>query len=197
MGKRAKETTVNPGTISNNDNTSAQIIDLQAGYMSYHRKFELVSEFVTSIHDVLAISDRYYFGTSYVWYHSIKHILKNAFNEYPTPGINYKKVMVSRGLLWNTQRATAKAYSTDIVFGWVNDAGIGGANADDQCILVAYCPALNKCVFTKAGGERKTGKAELDVSEFKLQTVHTWLGFISADGSCIANSIYTGEVLVA
>lgn len=191
-----KETAVNPSPISNCNQTPAQFIDLQAGYMSYHRKFELVAEFVTSMNDVLAISDRYYYGASYVWYHSIKHVLKNAFNEYPTPGINYRKVMISRGLLWNTQQAMAKTVFDTIIFSWVNDAGIGGSNSDDQCILAAYCPALKKCVFTKAGGERQLSKAELAVPEFKGQTVHTWLGFISADGSQIANSIYTGELLV-
>jgi hypothetical protein len=196
MGRLAKESAVNTTPISNNDQTSGQAFDLQSGYISYHRKFELISEFVISMNDVLAISVRYHYGAPYVWYHSIKHIMKNAFNEYPAPGINYKKVLVSRGLLWNTQRATAKSYSGDITFSWVNDAGIGGANSDDQCILVAYCPGLNKCVFTKEGGERQSGKAELAVPEFRSQTVHTWLGFISADGSRIATSIYTGEVLV-
>lgn len=183
--------------VSNNIQTPEQAIDLQAGYISYHRKFEIVSDFVISISDVLAISDRHYLGTPYVWYHSIKHILKNAFNEFPAPGINYRKVSVSRGLLWNTQRAMAKSVVGILAFNWVNDAGIGGANSDDQCILVAYCPALNKCVFTKEGGERQAGKAELEVPEFKLHTVHTWLGFISADGSRISNSLYTGEIIVA
>lgn len=183
--------------ISNNIQTPGQAIDLQAGYISYHRKFEVVSEFVLCMNDVLEISVRYFYGGPYVWFHSIKHILKNAFNEYPTPGINYKRVSVCRGPLWNTQQATAKAIYNTLTFSWINDSGIGGANSDDQCILVAYCPSLKKCVFTKEGGERQAGKADLDVPEFRSQTVHTWLGFISADGNRIANSIYTGEVLVA
>jgi hypothetical protein len=198
MGRLAKtESAGITNPISNNIQTPDQAIDLQAGYISYHRKFELISGFVNSIYDVLAISDRYYNGTPYVWYHSIKHILKNAFNEYPSPGINYKKVFVSRGLLWNTQHAMAESVVGTLTFNWVNDAGIGGANPDDQCILVAYCPTLNKCVFTKEGGERQAGKAELNAPEFRSQIVHTWLGFISADGNRIANSIYTGEVIVA
>jgi hypothetical protein len=186
---------INP--TSNNMQTTGQAIDLQAGYISYHRKFELVSGFVNSIYDVLAISDRYYNGAPYVCYHSIKHILKNAFNEYPSPGINYRKVSVCRGLLWNTQRAMAKSVVGTLTFSWINDAGIGGANSDDQCILVAYSPTLNKCAFSKEGGERQAGKAELAVPEFHGQKVHTWIGFISADESRISNSIYTGEVLVA
>ena len=179
----------------NKKQTGNQQIDPQ-GNIPYPRKFEMVSAFVIGLKDVLAISDRYHYGAPYLWYHAIRHIMKYAFIDYPVPGIDYEKVLISRGNLWNTQKAMAKAFSNAISFTWTNDIGIGGANPDDKCILVAYCEILNRCVFIKEGGERHSGEARLAVPSFRSHKVHTWLGFISADGTRIANSVYTGEIRV-
>ncbi|WP_394330967.1 DUF6266 family protein, partial [Hydrotalea flava] len=43
---------------------------------------------------------------------------------------------------------------------------------------------------------RSTEQAVMDVSQFSGKTVETWIGFISADGKEIANSLYTGQVAV-
>lgn len=53
IGKNKKETPDPP-------------ILFQSGYMPYHRKFEMVSEFVIIMNDVLSISVRYYYGAPYV-----------------------------------------------------------------------------------------------------------------------------------
>jgi hypothetical protein len=170
--------------------------DPNQGTLPYHRKFDMVSEFVSCMTNVLSISDHLDFGSAYVWYHTIRSILANAFIDYPAPGIKYENVLVSRGNLWNTQEGIAKADDSGIIFTWSNDSGIRGAQKDDRCILVAYCEALSQCVFTCEGNSRGSGEAQLLVPDFRTQKVHTWLGFISADGKRIANSIYTGEIIV-
>jgi hypothetical protein len=182
--------------IKKNKKQSSDQQTVPQGNMPYPRKFEMVSEFVISMRDVLTISDRYHFGAPYLWYHSIRYIMKYAFIDYPVPGINYEKVLISRGDLWNTQKAIAKAVPNAITFTWTNDISIGGAKPDDKCILVAYCEVLNKFVFTSEGGERHSGEAKLVVPGFRSHKVHTWVGFISVDGTRIANSIYTGEITV-
>jgi hypothetical protein len=176
--------------------TQIQTSTLKSGQVSYPRKFGVISQFVLSMIDVLVISDRYQYGRNYLWYHAVWKIMRNAFVDYPVPGINYAKVLVTRGSLWNTQHAEAKTATNAITFTWANDSGIGGADQNDQCILVAYCEALNQCVFTKDGGSRFLGKAQLAVPGFSGEKVHTWLGFISADGERVATSVYTGEVIV-
>lgn len=176
--------------------TQIQTLTLLSGQVRYPRKFDKVSQFALCMIDVLAISDRYQYGMHYLWYHAIRNIMRNAFVDYPVPGIDYAKVLVTRGNLWNAQHAAAKAATNAITFTWANDSGIGGADQNDQSILVAYCEALNQCVFTKEGGARHSGKAILAVPDFRGQKVHTWLGFISADGDRVAVSIYTGEITI-
>lgn len=185
------------GVIENNKKqTFDQPTDPQPGFLPYPRKFEMVSDFAFGMKELLTISDRYNYGVSYLWYHSIRHIMKYAFNEYPVPGIRYENILISRGNLWNTQEATAMATHDAITFTWTNDAVGGGSSPDDKCILAAYCKTLNKWVFTKEVGERYSGEAKLLVPGFHSQKVQTWLGFISVDGKRIANSIYTGEVII-
>jgi len=189
--------TKNSATIADATTIQKQIqTTMDSGRVSYPRKFNTISQFVLCIIDVLTISDRHQFGKYYVWYHAVWKIMQCAFVDYPVPGIDYAKVLVTRGSLWNAQHATASVNSNAITFTWSNDSGVGSADQFDQCILVAYCEELDQCVFTKEGGSRFSGKAQLAVPGFIGEKVHTWLGFISADGKRIANSIYTGEVIV-
>lgn len=186
-------------TIADAGSIQTQILEStkKRGQVSYPRKFGAISRFVLSIMEVLALSDRYQYGKTYIWYHAIWKIMGNAFFDYPVPGINYAQVQVTRGRLWNAQYAEAKATANNAInFTWANDSGIGSADENDQCILVAYCEALNQCVFTKEGGARYTGNATLAVPGFSGERVHTWLGFISADGKKVATSMYTGEIII-
>lgn len=162
----------------------------------YRQKFELVSEFVSSFQFVLAATDRLNTSTSFLWYHTVRNILTKAFCIHPVPGIIYEKVLISRGVLWNTHKGEAKAASTTITFKWLNNSGTGNARPHDRCIVVAYCETLNKCLFSAAGIERRAGQATLTVPEFRGHPVHTWLAFMSADGTKASNSVYTGRVMI-
>ena len=175
---------------------TALTIDLETGSLPYYRKFEMVAQFVFAVQEVLNYTDPNHYGEPYISYHAMRHIMKNAFIDYPVPGVNYEQILISRGHLWNTHKAMAKAVSDTVVFSWTNDAGVGGARWDDQCIMVAYCETLNKCVFMRESEARHWGEAQLAVPDFRSHKVHTWLGFISADSKRVSNSIYTGAILV-
>lgn len=109
--------------------------------------------------------------------------------------INYHKILVASGNRFNTERAAAKSVGDTILFKWENDL-IPKDYATDKAILVAYCEALNKCIFTTMGPPRTARKAQLHVTEFRGKPVHTWLSFITADGKQVADSIYTGRLVI-
>jgi uncharacterized protein DUF6266 len=46
------------------------------------------------------------------------------------------------------------------------------------------------------GTSRHAGTEILDMRAFSGRTVHTWISFISADNRDVANSVYTGTVVV-
>jgi hypothetical protein len=55
-----------------------------------------------------------------------------------------------------------------------------------------------EAVFTTAGPERSAGLATIPVpSEYTGEDVEVFLGFVSEDGTKVANSVYLGSVTVA
>jgi hypothetical protein len=128
---------------------------------------------------------------------ALKQLLLNAITgQHPAFAINYSKVFVTKGLLLNEANASATVASDEVTFTWkyVPDAQL--ADPGDKAILVVYCEALNKSVYTLEGAERSTGTASISVARFNGHDVHTWLSFISADGQNVCDSVYTGKLSV-
>ena len=80
-------------------------------------------------------------------------------------------------------------------FTWTNDAGNKLAKANDQAILIAYCPEENEAEYA-FGPASDAGTGTLDLAEFSGRKVHTWLSFMSVNGKLLANSVYSGEVTI-
>jgi hypothetical protein len=84
-----------------------------------------------------------------------------------------------------------------IYFTWDDHSAGNKERARDRAILVAYCEALNLCLYNTWGARRRDEDAILEVPQFHGHEVHTCLSFISADGKSIANSIYSGSVTLS
>ena len=123
----AKKSTEITGVVPRNQQQTAD----NTGIL-YRQKFEQISNFVNSLKEMLTATDRYNFGTLFLWYHTVRHILIHAFSNHPVPCINYQKVLISRGFLWNTHKAQATAASETINFVWSDDSGVGGARPNDR-----------------------------------------------------------------
>lgn len=126
---------------------------------------------------------------------AMRHVLHWISGLPPNLVIDYSKILVASGNRFNTERAAAKPMGDTILFKWENDL-IPKDYATDKAILVVYCEALNKCIFTTMGPPRSTCKARPDVTAFRGQAVHTWLSFITADGKQVADSVYTGRLII-
>lgn len=117
---------------------------------------------------------------------------------YPAYGLDYSKVLISRGSLLNANSPAAVAAANGrIDFSWTDNSGLAQANATDKAILVAHCADLNQAVFITNGAPRTAGTDSLDASIFSGRTVQTWLAFINAEGTEVASSIYTGPVVIS
>jgi hypothetical protein len=128
---------------------------------------------------------------------ALGHMLKKAITgTYPDFSIAYNKVIVSEGTLLNAFDAKAVAAKETIQFSWTNNAGLSNTDASDQVLMAAYCPEFN-CTAYRIGAARSTGTDSLQMPGFSGKVVHTWMGFISANGDEIATSLYTGELTVA
>jgi hypothetical protein len=128
---------------------------------------------------------------------AISYTMKHAITgEFPDFKIAFDHVLISRGKLPNVEQPTVTAQAPEAIrFKWTNNEGVGKAAGEDKVLLVAY-DEENEAVVYKIGATRLAGSDILDMPAFSGYTVHTWISFISADNRDIANSVYTGTVVV-
>ena|SRR5665213_1791849 len=123
-------------------------------------------------------------------------IMNLAIVTTPVIAIAWPKVLVSKGPIAPVDYASALVTSeSNILFTWADNSGDGTAKKNDRVIMVAYFPESKEAVYAFSDAERKDGMAMLEKGS-KKGSVQTWLGFLSADETNAANSIYTGELMI-
>lgn len=162
-------------------------------------KFSLVVRFVTTLGKLLMTS----FKDSAIKMTGINsafaYIYENAVTgSYPAFSLDHSKVLISKGQLHNAANPVAAASGTGgVKYSWTDNSGMAMSNATDRSILVLYCPELNQSLYTTAGAERSAATATIEAGNFTGKVVETWIGFINAEGTAVATSIYTGQVTVS
>ena len=127
--------------------------------------------------------------------------LKNAVTGVaPLYSVDYPQVVFSLGALDGAELpdvATGAGISID--FNWTPQTTfMGGGAATDKATMLVYCPLENKFVFVKGVTPRSAGTYNMLLPAlFSGNTVHAWLGFVSADGKVVSDSVYIGAVPVA
>lgn len=161
-------------------------------------KFGLVTRFTHTMPDLLNLTYKRYADRQTGRNSAVSYLLQHAVTgSSPHFQLDYPKVLISRGPLLGAKDATAAAGpGAAITFTWRNNAGAGRARTSDRAIVVAHCPALQQSRYALTDATRSSGTARLDVNGFKGHTIHTWLGFIAEGGHYIANSVYSGALVV-
>ncbi|MEO5944589.1 MAG: DUF6266 family protein [Ferruginibacter sp.] len=129
---------------------------------------------------------------------AISYNLKNCIaGAYPALFIDYSLALVSRGDLPNAAvPVVAVGDNGQVGFQWIDNSGTGQAKPTDKCIAVVYCLELNCTMYSDGAATRKDGSLILDAHQLNGKTVETWLVIISVNGVEVANSVYTGQVVV-
>ena len=170
---------------------------LSDAQLEQQAKFAVAGKFSQSMNDLLTLGfkDQAIKMTGKNYGQSL--ILRDAITgTYPDFQIDYSKVLLSKGKLPRIKKSVTAPEANGILkFTWTNDAGNKLAKANDQAILIAYCPEENETEYA-FGAARDAGTGTLDLAEFSGKKVHTWLSFMSANGKLLANSVYCGEVTI-
>lgn len=115
---------------------------------------------------------------------------------YPDLAIDYSKVILSKGALHNVDTASAAStVAGKLQFTWIDNSG-GDALPTDTAFVAAYSAAQNRWIFAQNIAKRNAGTYSLDVTAFSGKAVQTYIGFLSADGQSVSNSLFTGQVNV-
>ena len=161
-------------------------------------RFKVVSKFVKSIGHLLMAC---YPGSAKQT--GINHAFSDIYAKaitgvYPAYSLDYSKVSVSKGILFNGNGPIVTAAGSGVIrFTWTDNSDGNLALATDKSVLVAYCPELENAVFTLQGGARSTSSGSLDMKNYTGKQVETWIAFMSANGKEVSSSIYTGQLTVS
>src|SRR6185312_7717763 len=123
-------------------------------------------------------------------------IMNRAIVQEPAVSLQYPLILISMGMLPGAVYASALVTDErNLVFRWHNNTGIGTAKEDDRALLVAYFPESKEAVYTISDAIRKDGGAVLPMKSLK-GIAETWMGFVSADETNAADSVYTGQIVL-
>lgn len=175
-----------------NANASEKQLEQQA-------RFTLITTFLKPVKPLLEIGFKNYAigKTGYNSAHSYN--LKNALSGItPNLEIDYSMVVVSRGDLPAAKDVSAASVTAGkLDLAWVDNTGKGKAKANDQLIVVVFCPALADAVYSIGDATRDLQTFVYDLpEEFSGETTEVYLGWISEDGKEVAGSKYAGSILI-
>jgi hypothetical protein len=118
----------------------------------------------------------------------------------PDVEIDFEAVMVSKGTLVPAFGASAASESPgEVSFNWTDNSGVENAQADDQALLVLYNSSQDRALYhIEDGPQREDASFVMDVpAAFGGDKVEAYIGFVSADGSIGADSVYLGSITIA
>ena len=115
---------------------------------------------------------------------------------YPAFTVDYSKVVLSKGILPNVNSPiAASTVAGKVIFTWTDNSS-KTVSATDLAFVAVYNEALNRWIFAQETAARNAGTYTLDVAEFSGKPVQTYIGFVSADGQNVSNSLFSGQVNV-
>lgn len=162
-------------------------------------KFTLALNFLKPITPFLRVGYKLFTTKQTAFNAAMSHVLNNAvIGDNENAVIDFASVLVSKGTLNTAIGATASYISGTITFTWVDNSNTTLANATDKALIVVYNEAKSEAVYGVEGSDRLSLSQSIQLPEEWLgDRVHMYLGFITADGKNVSNSVYVGNIEVA
>tara|TARA_R100000306_G_C4366869_1_gene138078 strand:- start:219 stop:860 length:642 start_codon:yes stop_codon:yes gene_type:complete len=170
------------------------------GQVDQRSKFSTVLRFLQPMTDFLRVGFKLYANKMTQFNAAMSYNLNNGVTgAYPNYTIDYANALVTRGNLRGADGGAASSPSAATVdITWTDNSGSGSAMATDKALILLYNATRGESVFTTAGPARSAGAESIPVPpEYSGEDVEVFLGFISEDGSKVANNSYLGSVTVA
>lgn len=169
---------------------------LSEAQMLAQAKFKLAGEFFRNIEELLSITYTEYNGNN-LRTAAMGNLASSIGGDLANLSINYEDVLVATGRLKKAKGQSVTSTQAGFLdFAW-HTVDASGSGAADKAILVAWCEETEELWYTVAGPQRSTLQGRLEVPFFSGKEVHTWISFMSADGTMAAKSVYIGAVTVA
>ena len=168
------------------------------GQMEQRSKFSLTLEFLKPITAYIRTGYKMYANKQTAFNAAMSYIVKNAVSGiYPNYMLDFSQVLVSRGTLTQPLNANAAMSAGKVSVSWTDNSGQGDAQPIDVAMPLAFNTDKGEAVFSTNSATRADQLAELTFpADWVGDTVEIYIGFISADGINVANSLYLGSNIV-
>jgi len=153
---------------------------------------------IKTIKSVVRVGFKNYAHKQSAFNAAVSYTLTNAIQgDYPNYMVDYPNLLIARGTLTGANATSVVALTGKIKLTWKNNSGTGEAQPTDKAIVVAINPAKGEAAYTIQGAPRSAETEELAIpSYWSGDEVHTYLAFISEEGTEVATSTYCGSVAV-
>lgn len=189
---------IKPANVSN-PNT-----DLQS---TQRLKFSVVLRFLQPMTEFIRIGFKAYALKMSAFNAAFSYNYHNALTgSYPNFGLDYAKVLVSRGNLPGAINTACTSDETDKVkLTWSNNSGSNMASDSDTLMTVIFNPETQEAFYSINTGTRVDGESVVSLpTGYAGQTVHCYISFMAIGGALngqvknsISSSAYAGSVLVS
>lgn len=162
-------------------------------------RFALITSFLNPIKPILEIGFKSYAVGKTGFNSAHSYNLKNALSgTLPNLTIDYSMLLVSRGDLPPAAALTAASNTAGkLTLSWTDNTGKGKAKANDQLMVVMFCPSLEETTYEMTVVTRADQTIDLDLPiEFSGESVELYTFWVSADLKEVATSKYVGSVLI-
>jgi Family of unknown function (DUF6266) len=161
-------------------------------------KFSMMSGFLQPVISLLNVTFKQAAVQMTGFNKGFSYNVKNAISGiHPELKIDFNMVLLGRGDLPNVESpAVASPSAGNLEFTWTDNSGKGKALATDKAFAAAYCEEMKKWIYRVDLAERSAGVCTLDVTRINGKALHTYLGFISANGKDVTDTVFTGLVNV-
>lgn len=124
-----------------------------------------------------------------------KNIIKGL---YPDLEIDYQALIISKGPLKPAENWQVTIIGAGLLYSWNTDPEMPWPEVTDQVMMLAYFPNQGKVFFKLFGNSRSMGGDILEIPpSLQSEYMETYMSFISADRSQVADSTYTGNFNLA
>ncbi|WEK17784.1 MAG: DUF6266 family protein [Candidatus Pedobacter colombiensis] len=113
---------------------------------------------------------------------------------YPDIGVNFKKVLVTEGSVLNAIDPFIESIPEGLKFSWSCPDSLNWSRPNDNVMLLAYFPVLQKAEYVLYGAKRSAGSDILSLpADLLNEYMEVYISFVAEDRRGIANSTYLGS----
>jgi hypothetical protein len=168
--------------------------------VKHRAKFKMTLEYLRPLAPLIRIGWKHYATKKQTAFNSaMQYFMKNVIGKYWVWDLEAdpNKFLISRGTLTPAEQTTTTIGHnpgvTSFYVVWGNNSAVGNASADDIALVALVNKDKRTAIISYNDKKRNSGSVRFTIpKDWVDDTVYPYVGFVSADGKRVSNSVYLG-----